>query len=109
MSSGSNPVTTIGTRYFAASGRYSPVPITAQTCPAARNPWTLFTGEQRITSMAGGTSTWETRMEKFVRPSLLASQTAMALGGAVVSNPTAKNTTRLSGRCWAIFTASRGE
>ena len=30
-SSGSKPVTTIGTRYFAAIGSYSVQPITAQT------------------------------------------------------------------------------
>src|SRR6266511_3620401 len=39
-SSGSKPVTTIGTRYFAASGSYSVQPITVQTCPAARRPCT---------------------------------------------------------------------
>ena len=67
-SRGSKPVTTIGTRYRAAIGSYSAVPITAQTCPAARNPWTRFWGEERIASMAGGTRTCETRTEKLVRP-----------------------------------------
>ncbi len=33
----------------------------------------------------------------------------MALDGAVVSNPMAMNTTRLSGFCLAIFRLSRGE
>ncbi len=36
-----------------------------QTCPAARNPCTRQEGELRIASIAGGTSTWETRTLKF--------------------------------------------
>ena len=39
-------------------------PITVHTCPAARNPCTRFSPEERIASIAGGTSTWDTRMEK---------------------------------------------
>ncbi len=65
MSTGSNPVTTIGTRYRSARGRYSSYPITVHTCPAARNAWTRFSAEERIASIAGGTSTWEHRIEKF--------------------------------------------
>ena len=59
--------------------------------------------------MAGGTSTCETSMEKFLTPSCCARQTAMALAGAVVSNPTAKKTTFLSGLARAIFRQSSGE
>ncbi len=59
--------------------------------------------------MAGGTSTWEVRMEKLSSPSSRACQTAMALAGAVVSKPTAKNTTSRSGFFCASFTASSGE
>src|ERR1019366_6628842 len=46
---------------------------------------------------AGGTRTCDTRMEKLVRPSRAACQTAMELAGAVVSKPTAKNTPRSPG------------
>ncbi len=47
--------------------------------------------------MAGGTSTCATRTEKFSSPSRAACHTAIALPGAVVSKPTAKNTTCLFG------------
>src|SRR3989304_10253976 len=93
MSPGSNPVTTIGTLYFSARGRYSSYPMTVHTCPAARNPWTRFDGEERSASIAGGTNTWEHRMEKFFTSRFFACQTAMALAGAGVSKPTAKNKT----------------
>ena len=72
MSSGSNPVTTIGTENRSASGGYSAVPITLHTCPAARKPCTRQVGEVMIASMAGGTRTCETSMEKFFTPSRLA-------------------------------------
>ena len=72
MSSGSNPVTTIGTANCSASAGYSCVPITLQTWPAARKPCTRQVGEVMIASIAGGTRTWETSMEKFVTPSRLA-------------------------------------
>lgn len=58
--------------------------------------------------IAGGTSTWLTSMLKLVRPAWAACSTAMALAGAVVSNPTAKNTTSRSGFPAAIRTASSG-
>ncbi len=48
-------------------------------------------------------------MEKLGNPSRFACQTAMAFGGAVVSNPTAKKTTSRSGFSRASFTASSGE
>ena len=72
MSSGSKPVTTIGTRYLSASGGYSPVPITLQTCPAARKACTRHSGDSMIASMAGGTRTCETSSEKFAMPSRFA-------------------------------------
>ena len=92
-SNGSKPVTTIGTRYCAAIGSYSQKPITVQTWPAARNPCTWLPGAPKIASIAGGTSTCEQRIEKLFSPNCLACQTAIALPGAVVSKPTAKNTT----------------
>ena len=59
--------------------------------------------------IAGGTSTCETSTLKFVSPRFRASQTAMALGGAVVSKPMAKKTTWRSGLAAARLTASSGE
>lgn len=72
MSSGSKPVTTIGTRKRSASRGYSSTPITLQTCPAARKPCTRQLGEDMIASMAGGTRTWDTSMLKFLMPSFRA-------------------------------------
>jgi len=54
-------------------------------------------------------STCAASIEKFRSPSCLACQSAMALAGAVVSNPMPKNTTLRSGFCRASFTASMGE
>ena len=99
----------MGTLYFAARGMYSSVPMTAQTWPAARKPFTFERGDDMMASMAGGTSTWDTRMEKFFKPRLWAWLTAMALEGAVVSKPTAKKTTSLSGFSSATASESRGE
>ena len=59
--------------------------------------------------MAGMMVTWLQKMEKFSSPSALARSTVMALEGAVVSNPMAMNTTRLSGFWRAILRLSRGE
>ena len=109
MSRGSKPVTTMGTRYLAASGSYSRQPITAQTWPAARKPCTRLSGASRMAVIAGGTVTWETRTLKLATPSSRARQTAMALAGAVVSKPTAKKTTSFSGCLRASSRASRGE
>ena len=72
MSSGSKPVTTIGTRYVSANSGYSVVPITLQTCPAARNACTRQVGDSIMAAMAGGTSTCDTSSEKFLIPSRFA-------------------------------------
>ena len=55
MSTGSKPVTTMGTWYRSAIGSYSSHPITVQTCPAARKPCTRLSGATRIATIAGGT------------------------------------------------------
>ena len=106
---GSNPVTTMGTRYLAAIGVYSAVPITVHTWPAARNPWTRHEGDASRASIAGGTKTCATRREKFARPSWRAWRAAMAQAGAVVSKPTAKKTICRSGWARARARASIGE
>ena len=72
-------------------------PITVQTCPGPRNPCTRLPGDWRIAVIDGGTSTCDTSTLKFFSFRLCASQTAIALGGAVVSKPMAKKTTCLSG------------
>ena len=59
--------------------------------------------------MAGMIVTWLQNTEKFVRPSALARSMVMAVDGAVVSNPMAMNTTRLSGLARANFSESSGE
>ena len=102
-------MTTIGTPKRSTSGPYSLVPITVHTCPAARKPCTRLVGEERMAVIAGGTSTCETSMEKFVRPRRWACSTDIALAGAVVSKPTPKNTTCLSGFSAAMRVASSGE
>ena len=59
--------------------------------------------------MAGMIVTWLQKMEKFSSPSALARSTVMADDGAVVSNPMAMNTIRLSGLSRAILSESSGE
>ena len=59
--------------------------------------------------IAGGTSTCATSSAKFSIPSRCACWTAIAFAGAVVSNPTAKNTTVRSGLRRATSSASSGE
>ncbi len=90
-------------------GSYSVQPMIAQTWPAARNAWTLFSGESRSAVIAGGTRTCDTSTLKLSMPRRAASATAIAFAGAVVSNPTAKNTTWRSGFARAILSASSGE
>ena len=63
--------------------------------------------ESRLSS-AGGTSTWATSSEKLPSPCVSACRTARALAGAVVSKPTAKNTTSRSGSAAAMRTAEAG-
>ena len=62
-----------------------------------------------MADIAGGTSTWDTSMLKFASLLRLACQAAIAFAGAVVSNPTAKNTTRRCGFARASASASSGE
>src|ERR1039458_9721917 len=66
-------------------------------------------GDSMMAEIAGGTNTCETSSEKFFNPRRLARCTLIALAGAVVSNPTPKNTTCLSGFLAANSTASSGE
>ena len=59
--------------------------------------------------MGGTMVTWLQNTEKFSTPSCLARTRVTAVDGAVVSKPTAKNTTCFSGLSTAILSASRGE
>ncbi len=90
-------------------GSYSEVPITVQTWPGPRKPWTRLSSAWSRASSIGGTRTCETSTLKLRSRLLRAIQTAMALAGAVVSKPIAKNTTWRSVRSAARFTASSGE
>ena len=65
--------------------------------------------ETVIAAIEGGQSTWDTSTEKLLTFARWAASTAKAFAGAVVSKPTAKNTTCLSGWAWAIRSASNGE
>ena len=61
-------------------------------------------------ALRGGTIvTWLENTVKFVTALALAWRRVNAVDGAVVSNPTAKNTTSRSGLSMAIFSASKGE
>ncbi len=83
--------------------------MTVQTWPGPRKPCTRLSGAWRMAVIIGGTRTCDTSTLKFVSRRLRAIQTAIALGGAVVSKPMAKNTTLRSGLAAARFTASSGE
>ena len=82
--------------------------MTVHTCPGPRKPCTRLPGVCKIAVMAGGTSTWDTSIEKLSTPSARARVTASALAGAVVSKPTAKKTTSRPGLSCAMRTASSG-
>ena len=66
MSSGSKPVTTIGTWNRSTSGGYSSVPITLHTWPGGEEALHPAGRRLMIASIAGGTRTCETSMLKFV-------------------------------------------
>jgi len=68
-----------------------------------------LSGAASSAAIAGGTSTCATSRLKLRNPASAAANTAMALAGAVVSNPTARNTTSASGCALASATASNGE
>src|SRR2546427_11926970 len=67
-----------------------------------------MSGESRIALMAGMIVTWLQKMEKFSMPSAAARSTVMAVDGAVVSNPIALKTTRLSGLSRATLREASG-
>lgn len=62
-----------------------------------------------IALMGGTIVTWLEKTLKFVTPSALALSSVSAVDGAVVSKPTAKNTTSRSGFSTASRRASSGE
>ncbi len=59
--------------------------------------------------IAPGVSTWQHSTLKLARPSRAACWMISAVGGVVVSNPMAKNTTSRCGCARAIFSASAAE
>jgi hypothetical protein len=66
-------------------------------------------GSSRIAAIAGGVSTWLQNTAKLASPSRRAWSRTTAVGGVVVSKPTAMNTTFRLGRVRASFSASAGE
>ena len=66
-------------------------------------------GDSRMFAIAAGVRTWLQKTEKLARPARSASRIAMAVGGVVVSNPIAKNTTSRAGFSRAMRTASAAE
>src|SRR5512134_450305 len=109
MSSGSNPATTHGMRCTEATARYASAPMTAETWAGHRNPSMRTPGSEARTPIASGIVRMEERTEKFAIPPCAAVRMAPAMAGAVVSNPTPRNTTSRAGREAASETASRGE
>ena len=73
------------------------------------NPSRRRSGDSRMALSGGTIVTWFEKTLKFVTPSSLALSTVAAVEGAVVSKPTAKNTTGRSGFSAAIRSASSGE
>ena len=98
MSSGSKPVTTIGTWYFFASGSYSVKPMIVQTWPAARNACTRLPSARRGWPPSPAAPARATPASRSSAPPTAPPGTPPSRWpGAVVSKPTAKNTTSRSG------------
>ena len=109
MSNGSNPATTIGFPYTSETNRYGRIPTTVDTWPGPRKPDSRRSGDSRIALIGGTMVTWLQNTLKFLTPSARARTSVTAVDGAVVSNPTAKNTTWRSGLSTATLSASSGE
>jgi hypothetical protein len=63
----------------------------------------------RMACSGGPMTTWLEKAVKLVTPNAFAFTNVTAVEGAVVSKPTAKNTTSRSGSARAISSASSGE
>src|SRR3990172_6816917 len=79
------------------------------TWPGHMKPFISTPPESMRAFMAGGVSLWRLRTDRFSRPLSAAVSMVAATVGAVVSKPTAKKTTSLSGFFSAISTVPRGE
>jgi len=100
---------TPGLLYFSAIKFQGSLPVIALTCPGIMNPSIFTSSALSNASTAGGVSLLPESMEKFVNPFFSASMIMIASAGAVVSNPTLRNITSLSGFSSAMRSASRGE
>ena len=109
MSSGSKPAVTSGLPYSWVTNRYGWLPTTVDTWPGPRKPSRRRSGESRIALIGGTIVTWLENTLKFMTRSSRALTSVTAVEGAVVSKPTAKNTTSRSGLSTATFSASSGE
>ena len=83
--------------------------MTVDTWPGPMKASRRMSGESRIARMAGIIVTWLQKTEKFRSPKARARINVIAVEGAVVSNPMAKNITWRPGLDWASFSASAGE
>ena len=109
MSPGSNPAMAPGTPKSRAMNPKGSSPIMALTWPGYRNPCTRTSSAWSRAFRGGGTSQNAVSTEKLRSSSAAAVLTVRAIAGIVVSKPTPKNTTSLSGDLRAISRASAGE
>ena len=83
--------------------------MTVLTWPGPTKPSSCKSGESSSALSAGTIVMWLQKTLKFSTPSFAACKTVRAVEGAVVSKPSARKTTSLSGFFFAIFSASSGE
>ena len=99
----------MGFPYTSGTNRYGRRPTTVDTWPGPRKPESRRSGDSRMALIGGTIVTWLQNTLKLRTPSARARTRVTAVDGAVVSNPTAKNTTWRSGLSTATLSASSGE
>ena len=109
MSSGSKPEMTAGMPYSSGRKRKPRSPMMVPTWPGQRKPCTSKPSSPISARSAGSTRFSMDQTVKFPTPWSRAVSTAAAVPGAVVSKPTPRKTTSLSGFCFAMSMASTGE
>ena len=87
ISSGSKPVTTIGTLYLSAMRIILSISHDRADVAGGQEALHALVDEPRIASIAGGTSTCETSSEKFSIPCVRPARRPWHCAGAVVSKP----------------------
>ncbi len=84
-------------------------PTTVDTWPGPMKPSSRRSGDSSSARSGGTIVTWLQKHVKLRMPSAFARIRVSAVDGAVVSKPTAKNTTSRSGFSRAMRNASSGE